>query len=67
MHAEKILKTHCYGYWAKLWCKVLVLLLFCVMVIYSSLLLMIFSDPESANVIVTAGHGGLKFWDLRYI
>ncbi|KAF3972575.1 hypothetical protein CMV_003925 [Castanea mollissima] len=23
------------------------------------------SDPESANVIVTAGHGGLKFWDLR--
>uniref|UniRef100_A0A5B7BSE2 Putative DNA binding protein isoform 1 n=1 Tax=Davidia involucrata TaxID=16924 RepID=A0A5B7BSE2_DAVIN len=23
------------------------------------------SDPESANVIVTAGHRGLKFWDLR--
>ncbi|KAG7961349.1 hypothetical protein I3843_09G010800 [Carya illinoinensis] len=23
------------------------------------------SDPESANVILTAGHGGLKFWDLR--
>ncbi|KAK9290694.1 hypothetical protein L1049_008868 [Liquidambar formosana] len=22
-------------------------------------------DPESANVIVTAGHGGLKFWDIR--
>ncbi|XP_052172689.1 LOW QUALITY PROTEIN: uncharacterized protein LOC127788456 [Diospyros lotus] len=23
------------------------------------------SDPESANVIVTAGHRGLKFWDIR--
>ncbi|CAH2036808.1 unnamed protein product, partial [Thlaspi arvense] len=23
------------------------------------------SDAESANVIATAGHGGLKFWDLR--
>lgn len=23
------------------------------------------SGPESANVILTAGHGGLKFWDLR--
>ncbi|KAJ4705175.1 General transcription factor 3C polypeptide 2 [Melia azedarach] len=23
------------------------------------------SDSESANVIVTAGHGGLKFWDIR--
>ncbi|KAD5803066.1 hypothetical protein E3N88_14426 [Mikania micrantha] len=23
------------------------------------------SDPESANTIVTAGHNGLKFWDLR--
>ncbi|XP_043687934.1 uncharacterized protein LOC122639171 [Telopea speciosissima] len=23
------------------------------------------SDPESANVIVTAGHSGLKFWDIR--
>ncbi|CAH8385525.1 unnamed protein product [Eruca vesicaria subsp. sativa] len=23
------------------------------------------SDQESANVIATAGHGGLKFWDLR--
>ncbi|XP_035544457.1 uncharacterized protein LOC108983424 isoform X5 [Juglans regia] len=23
------------------------------------------SDLESANVILTAGHGGLKFWDLR--
>lgn len=23
------------------------------------------SDPESANVIVTAGHGSLKFWDIR--
>uniref|UniRef100_A0A2N9GY86 Uncharacterized protein n=1 Tax=Fagus sylvatica TaxID=28930 RepID=A0A2N9GY86_FAGSY len=23
------------------------------------------SDPEISNVIVTAGHGGLKFWDLR--
>lgn len=22
-------------------------------------------DPESSNIIVTAGHGGLKFWDLR--
>ncbi|KAL9237573.1 hypothetical protein vseg_012104 [Gypsophila vaccaria] len=22
-------------------------------------------DSESSNVIVTAGHGGLKFWDLR--
>ncbi|KAJ0083339.1 hypothetical protein Patl1_30048 [Pistacia atlantica] len=22
-------------------------------------------DMESANVIVTAGHGGLKFWDIR--
>ena len=28
---------------------------------------MIISDPEISNVIVTAGHGGLKFWDLRYI
>ncbi|XP_035544454.1 uncharacterized protein LOC108983424 isoform X2 [Juglans regia] len=24
------------------------------------------SDLESANVILTAGHGGLKFWDLRF-
>lgn len=24
------------------------------------------SDQESSNVIATAGHGGLKFWDLRY-
>ncbi|KAI3683867.1 hypothetical protein L1987_84382 [Smallanthus sonchifolius] len=23
------------------------------------------SDPESANTIVTAGHKGLKFWDIR--
>ncbi|XP_030531704.1 uncharacterized protein LOC115741837 isoform X2 [Rhodamnia argentea] len=23
------------------------------------------SDPESVNVIVTAGHGGIKFWDMR--
>ncbi|KAG6596560.1 General transcription factor 3C polypeptide 2, partial [Cucurbita argyrosperma subsp. sororia] len=23
------------------------------------------SDPECENVILTAGHGGLKFWDLR--
>ncbi|KAL0794990.1 hypothetical protein Bca101_066367 [Brassica carinata] len=23
------------------------------------------SDQESANVVATAGHGGLKFWDLR--
>ncbi|XP_042476421.1 uncharacterized protein LOC122058061 [Macadamia integrifolia] len=23
------------------------------------------SDTESANVIITAGHGGLKFWDIR--
>ncbi|CAK9159580.1 unnamed protein product [Ilex paraguariensis] len=23
------------------------------------------SDPEGANVIVTAGHRGLKFWDIR--
>ncbi|WCJ41549.1 Transducin/WD40 repeat-like superfamily protein [Euphorbia peplus] len=23
------------------------------------------SDQESANVVLTAGHGGLKFWDLR--
>ncbi|KAI4384890.1 hypothetical protein MLD38_002978 [Melastoma candidum] len=23
------------------------------------------SDPEAANVIVTAGHGGIKFWDIR--
>ncbi|XWS47227.1 hypothetical protein CRYUN_Cryun14cG0134400 [Craigia yunnanensis] len=23
------------------------------------------SDMESANVILTAGHGGLKFWDIR--
>ncbi|KAK1322689.1 hypothetical protein QJS10_CPA02g00941 [Acorus calamus] len=23
------------------------------------------SDPESANLIATAGHSGLKFWDLR--
>ncbi|XP_042502346.1 uncharacterized protein LOC122079721 [Macadamia integrifolia] len=23
------------------------------------------NDPESANVIVTAGNGGLKFWDIR--
>ncbi|XP_043704706.1 uncharacterized protein LOC122654606 isoform X2 [Telopea speciosissima] len=23
------------------------------------------SDPESANVIITAGHGGPKFWDIR--
>ncbi|XP_024008874.1 uncharacterized protein LOC18992977 isoform X2 [Eutrema salsugineum] len=23
------------------------------------------SDPESANVVATAGHAGLKFWDLR--
>ncbi|KAL8132039.1 hypothetical protein AgCh_007796 [Apium graveolens] len=23
------------------------------------------SDPESSNVIVTAGHGSLKFWDMR--
>uniref|UniRef100_A0A1J3CCR4 General transcription factor 3C polypeptide 2 n=1 Tax=Noccaea caerulescens TaxID=107243 RepID=A0A1J3CCR4_NOCCA len=23
------------------------------------------SDQESSNVIATAGHGGLKFWDLR--
>ncbi|XP_022144682.1 uncharacterized protein LOC111014310 isoform X2 [Momordica charantia] len=23
------------------------------------------SDPESANVVLTASHGGLKFWDLR--
>ncbi|XP_056686446.1 uncharacterized protein [Spinacia oleracea] len=22
-------------------------------------------DPESSNIIVTAGHAGLKFWDLR--
>ncbi|KAI4300445.1 hypothetical protein L6164_033823 [Bauhinia variegata] len=22
-------------------------------------------DPESSNIILTAGHGGLKFWDLR--
>ncbi|KAL2933780.1 General transcription factor 3C polypeptide 2 [Bienertia sinuspersici] len=22
-------------------------------------------DPESSNIFVTAGHGGLKFWDLR--
>lgn len=25
----------------------------------------IFSDTEGANIIVTAGHGGLKFWDMR--
>lgn len=25
------------------------------------------SGPESANVILTAGHGGLKFWDLRLV
>ncbi|KAH1227873.1 hypothetical protein GmHk_10G027998 [Glycine max] len=24
-------------------------------------------DPESSNIIVTAGHEGLKFWDLRKI
>lgn len=24
-----------------------------------------FSNSDSANVIATAGHGGLKFWDLR--
>ncbi|XP_057424583.1 uncharacterized protein LOC130718123 isoform X2 [Lotus japonicus] len=24
------------------------------------------SYPESSNIIVTAGHEGLKFWDLRY-
>ncbi|XVE78102.1 hypothetical protein DITRI_Ditri13aG0117000 [Diplodiscus trichospermus] len=23
------------------------------------------SDTESANVVLTAGHGGLKFWDIR--
>ncbi|XP_010459619.1 PREDICTED: uncharacterized protein LOC104740646 isoform X1 [Camelina sativa] len=23
------------------------------------------SDQESANIVATAGHGGLKFWDLR--
>ncbi|KAK6238872.1 hypothetical protein QUC31_004341 [Theobroma cacao] len=23
------------------------------------------SDMESANVVLTAGHGGLKFWDIR--
>lgn len=25
------------------------------------------SDPECENVILTAGHGGLKFWDLRLV
>lgn len=25
------------------------------------------SDSEGANVIVTAGHKGLKFWDIRYV
>lgn len=25
------------------------------------------SDSESANVIVTAGHKGIKFWDIRYV
>lgn len=30
------------------------------------LLLLNFSNSESANVILTASHGGLKFWDLRY-
>lgn len=23
------------------------------------------TDPESANIIVTAGHAGVKFWDIR--
>lgn len=25
------------------------------------------SDPETANTIVTAGHKGLKFWDIRLV
>jgi hypothetical protein len=45
--------------------KLLLLLLFCLMEKCFFLLFMIISDPESANVILTAGHGGLKFWDLR--
>lgn len=31
----------------------------------SFLLSLLHSDQEGANVIVTAGHGGLKFWDIR--